>query len=228
MIYVKGFLATAAAAAAIVIAAMWMSGESERREADMRPVLQNVTMTQTLHLQLTVNGEVQKAWVRRPGQLRIDHPDGTYRIVHGSRQWDVDEKANRASTRPATFFVAAGRLDPLSLLGVSAAEDDREALAKATRPGCLRLSLRSSLTYRASPSPRTTRHVPSLSIESTELATISRPFCSLNRVTIPTIGPGASSLHSSRRARTHSSRKSRLPESYVWARCGSASGLQTS
>ena len=71
MIYVKGVLATTAAAAAIVMAAMWMSGESDRDETDMRPVLQEVAMAQTLHLQITVNGEAQQAWVRRPGQLRI-------------------------------------------------------------------------------------------------------------------------------------------------------------
>lgn len=74
-----------------------------------------------LHLRLTANGQVSELQVSQPGQLRWDHPDGTYQIVHGDKAWLVDEKENRATSRSATLFRATSpaELDVLALLPLS-------------------------------------------------------------------------------------------------------------
>src|SRR5262249_26084568 len=83
-------------------------------------VLDRVAGAQTLHLQVIRQGRTADVWVKQPNQLRWDEADGTYQIAHGDKRWLIDERANRATPQPSSFFTGADRpgVDLLSLLDV--------------------------------------------------------------------------------------------------------------
>jgi hypothetical protein len=58
----------------------------------------------TLHFQVKLDGKASEAWSKQPGQLRWNLSDGTHQIAQGNRLWLVDEKANRATSKPADCF----------------------------------------------------------------------------------------------------------------------------
>ena len=120
MTYAIRLVASAAAAAAVFLGFTWNGDLPDRAEAGFDRVLHELASAETLHLQITQDGQSNDAWVRHPGLLRINRADGTYQIARGSREWLVDEKANRAASRKADYFHTDERhLDPISLLSVS-------------------------------------------------------------------------------------------------------------
>lgn len=133
IVYTLRFLATAAAAAAVVAVLTVTRNGADLDAVGFDQVLRKVATAQTLHLKVTQNGQSGKAWVRKPGQMRMNFPDGTYEIVRGSRAWLVDERANRAAFRPAVYFRDDTKeLDALRLLKVPKSDDLRKALKTAS------------------------------------------------------------------------------------------------
>jgi Tfp pilus assembly protein PilF len=97
-------------------------------------VLTKVGRSDTLHVKVVRQGQAGEVWARPPQrQLRWDHPDGTYQIARGGKLWQIDEKANRAKSRPSPYYPDAKQptLDVLTLLDLPAGQ--REKLA-AQRP----------------------------------------------------------------------------------------------
>jgi len=133
LLTVRGLMA-AAAAAVVVAALVFAPGEGDQRAAALEQALDKLGDAGTLHLELTAGEKKsEEAWVRQPGRMRINRPDGTYRIVRQGRQWLVDEKANRAASSPADYFAGeSGRLDLLRLLGVPEREKAAASLGEAT------------------------------------------------------------------------------------------------
>ncbi len=133
IVYTMRILATAAAAAAIVAVLTVTRNGADQDAVAFDQVLRKVAAARTLHLEVTRNGQSGKAWVRRPGQMRMDLPDGTYEIVRGSRSWLVDERANRAAFRPAVYFRDDTKeFDALRLLKVPKSDDLGEVLKAAS------------------------------------------------------------------------------------------------
>ena len=123
-------LATAAVVAAAVTGLMWNDDGADGQAVAFDRVLQTVADAQSLHLQITRDGKTSQAWVRKPGQLRIDHPDGTHEIVRGTRAWLIDEPANRVSPRSAAYF-EGGTFNALHLIERAEAAPTAEAMQKA-------------------------------------------------------------------------------------------------
>lgn len=131
IVYTLRILATAAAA---VVAALTVTRNGTDQDVvAFDQVLRQVATAQTLHLEVTRDGQSGKAWVRRPGQMRMDFPDGTYEIVRGSRAWLVDERANRATFRSAVYFRDDTKeFDALRLLRIPKSADLAKALKEAS------------------------------------------------------------------------------------------------
>jgi len=133
IIYTLRILATTAAAAAVVAALTVTRNGADQDTVAFDQVLRQVATAQTLHLEVTQDGQSGKAWVRRPGQMRMDFPDGTYEIVRGSRAWVVDERANRAAFRPAAYFRDDTKeFDALHLLKIPKSTELAKALREAS------------------------------------------------------------------------------------------------
>lgn len=133
IVYAMRILATAAAAAAVVAALTVTRNGADQETVAFDQVLRQVATAQTLHLEVTQDGQSGRAWVRRPGQMRLNLPDGTYEIVRGSRAWLVDERANRAAFRPAVYFRDDTKeFDALRLLKVPKSDDLGKALRTAS------------------------------------------------------------------------------------------------
>src|SRR5207253_10190620 len=60
----------------------------------------------------------QNVWVRLPGEMRVDRPDGAYEIVRNAQAWLVNEKANRVTPEKAPTFPLSvkGKFDFLSFI----------------------------------------------------------------------------------------------------------------
>ncbi len=113
--------ALGAATAATALIGAWLYNQvSSTAAADLGAVLTRTSAADSLELKVTRDGKTGNVWVR--GQkLRRDLPGGDYEIARDGKAWLVDEKANRASAQPASFFSAeAGKLDLLALLDLPA------------------------------------------------------------------------------------------------------------
>ncbi|HYW78318.1 MAG TPA: VIT and VWA domain-containing protein, partial [Thermoguttaceae bacterium] len=109
-------LAAAVAATVVLASTLWFAPSTNDTASAFGKVLDQVASAQSLHLQITQRGKSTEAWAK-PGQLRWNQPDGTYKIAHGRRLWSIDERANRATSEQAAYFddEKAG-LDLLALL----------------------------------------------------------------------------------------------------------------
>lgn len=107
--------------------------------ATLAQAFTKVAEAKTVHLQVSRDGQATEAWAKRPGRLRWNLADGTYQVARGDRAWLVNEKANRAASRPAALFQGEGQaLDPLSLLlavdNLGQLDDKARAAALAAKP----------------------------------------------------------------------------------------------
>jgi predicted Zn-dependent protease len=113
-----GALAASVAAVLLVSAGLYWYLEAPDAEPAFGRVLDNVAKTQTIHFQVTRNGETFEAWAEKPGRLRLSAPDGTYEIAQDGQLWQVDEKTNRAIVLPSPYHRSGDKheLDLLALL----------------------------------------------------------------------------------------------------------------
>ena len=131
VIALRGLASLAAAVA--VAASLWLASNSGDSALTFGQALQNAAAADTLRLEITRDGKPADVWSRRAEQqLRVNRPDGTYTIVHGDRLWQIDEPANRATSRAASYFPADGKSGPdlLSLLDVPVAGREENLLSK--------------------------------------------------------------------------------------------------
>ncbi|MBN2473222.1 MAG: hypothetical protein JXB62_01340 [Pirellulales bacterium] len=125
----RGVMVTAAATIAAA-AFLWSSISPDDSALAFGKVLDKVAQAETVQLEITRDGKSERAWARRPDQLRIDHADGTYQIARGSKLWRVDEKANRATTQASPYFRAdQPGFDLLALVELPQPADRKELLA---------------------------------------------------------------------------------------------------
>ena len=115
---------TALAATAVLITAWFVgTGKSGATEDSFAEVLDVLAEADTLQLEVTLAGRKHNAWVRQPGQMRMNMEGGIYQVALKGRAWTVDEAANRAASRPVDYFSGKdGTLDPLRFLDLSLAE----------------------------------------------------------------------------------------------------------
>jgi hypothetical protein len=132
MILAMRLLATAALiGAAMTTLDVWQQG-ADQTDGGLVRAFELASAAQSMKVEIDRDGQSGKAWVAQPGRLRIEHPDGTYRIVRDQRQWSIDERANRATVQPAVYFGGdQGRLDVLTLAGIGEPHAWRSALADA-------------------------------------------------------------------------------------------------
>ena len=123
---------TVAATIALAIGStLWFMASSDDSSLAFGAVLRRLGEAETLHLEITRDGESDDVWVKRPGQLRWNHADGTYRIAHGPRQWHVNEQENRATLHPAAYFGGeTPTLDALALLDLPTLEQPGKLRAR--------------------------------------------------------------------------------------------------
>ncbi|MCL4202229.1 MAG: hypothetical protein KJ000_07025 [Pirellulaceae bacterium] len=132
MILTMRLLATAALIGAVMTTSnLWHQGADETDGGLMR-AFELASTARSLQLEIDRDGQSAKAWVAQPGRLRIEQPDGTYRIVRDQQQWSIDERANRATVQPAVYFGGdEGRLDVLTLAGIEQPKAWRSSLSDA-------------------------------------------------------------------------------------------------
>ena len=110
----RGITVTAATltAAAIIVLAL-LSPAATAVPADK--IFSSLDKAQSLHLNVTRDGETGEVWTQKPDRLRWNNADGTYEIAKGKQLWRIDEKANQAASAACTYFrevkaaAAAGR-----------------------------------------------------------------------------------------------------------------------
>ena len=154
--FVFAWRALAGSAAAAVLAAsfFFVRGPAGDAATAFGKVLDNVANAKSLQVEVTLDGKKTQLWAGG-GRLRWNQPDGTYQIARGDRVWSVDEKANRAASRPAQYFRGEkGGLDPVRLLAL-ADEKGRELLDQAQPKERAKLGEVECLVYRAeAPGPQ--------------------------------------------------------------------------
>ena len=110
---------------------LWFMAGSDDPSLAFGAVLERLGEAETLHLEITRDGESDDVWVKRPGRLRWNHADGTYRIARGPQQWHVNEQENRASLHPAAYFGGEKpALDALALLDLPPIEQPGKLRAR--------------------------------------------------------------------------------------------------
>lgn len=120
----------AVAATAAVLFVSWFLGQPESPDGpELRVVLAQLAQAESLHVQLTRDGQTTNVYARKPHQMRWNLPQGGYRIDDGTHLWDVDEQANRAVPRESLRAQDAGTgLDVLGLLDEPAREHQEQLL----------------------------------------------------------------------------------------------------
>jgi Flp pilus assembly protein TadD len=109
-------IAAGTVAAGIAALAWFFATGPVSSASSLGEALDKLAAVKTVHLQVKVDGKPGEAWAR-PGELRWNLADGTYQIARGERLWQIDEKANRAASKPAAYFRGEKKaLDPLGLL----------------------------------------------------------------------------------------------------------------
>jgi len=120
-------LAAAVAATVVLASTLWFSPSTDDKALAFDRVLEDIAAAESLHLQITQDGQSTEAWAK-PGQLRWNQSDGTYRIARGKRLWSIDEKTNRATSGPSSYFDDKAGLDLLALLELPAGEHTRDQM----------------------------------------------------------------------------------------------------
>jgi hypothetical protein len=132
LILTMRLLATAALIGAVIATVNVWQQDGNEADSGLVRAFELASAARSMQLEIDRDGQSGKAWVARPGRLRIEHPDGTYRIVRGSQQWLVDERANRATVQPAVYFAGDDRkLDVLTLAGISKPQAWQSTFAEA-------------------------------------------------------------------------------------------------
>ncbi len=132
MVYTLRLLAAAALIGAVVTTVNLTREGDDNNAGGLVQAIQRVAAAQSIQLEIVRGDRSSRAWMRRPGQLRIESPDGTYRIVRDRQEWSIDERANRATVRPAAYFAGAeGELDVLALVGARDTQVWRKAIEEA-------------------------------------------------------------------------------------------------
>ncbi|NQU25208.1 MAG: hypothetical protein HQ567_28320 [Candidatus Nealsonbacteria bacterium] len=123
-----------AAAAVALIAFGLLPSDSEGDVPTLAVVLENTSTADSLHIEITTDGKAEQVWVQKPGRMRWDTADGKYLIAHGGRLWNVDEKANRATSSKNVYFDEDKKqLDVLAMLDLPKGEKAKRLLeAKPT------------------------------------------------------------------------------------------------
>jgi len=147
-------LAAAAAAAAVTIACFWSSLFKDDSAVAFENVLRKVATAETLQLQVVRDGQTDPVFASRTNRLRWNHADGTYRIAHGDRLWQIDEQANRAALKPCAYFPAdRPGLDLLALLELPAPADRKALLGARPTEQVVRDGLRCDVYRIEFPAP---------------------------------------------------------------------------
>ncbi|WP_254513022.1 VIT domain-containing protein [Anatilimnocola floriformis] len=123
-----------ALATAAVFSALWFShnprgGRStgpewaalDRPALADKPIMSAFAHLQNFDAEIDGTGGTQKISGAENGLLRFDAEPGRYSIVQRNLAWHVDEAANRAESKPATYFYRrdeAAALNPWQLLGI--------------------------------------------------------------------------------------------------------------
>lgn len=124
----------AAAIAASIAAVGWFFAAGPAVDAsNLGRALDKLAAAGTIHLRVETDGKTAEVWAK-PGLLRWNQPDGTYRIARGDHSWTVDEKANRAVEKPATCF--HGKKQTLDLLGLVVAANLMGQVDDQARRAC--------------------------------------------------------------------------------------------
>jgi predicted Zn-dependent protease len=118
---------TLAAMVIAVVAATWFMA-SESGAITLAKVLEKTEAAAALHLRIQradrpagkPASHAQEAWSARGEKLRVNRPDGTYDIAQKEKLWQIDEKANRATSGASPYYRRDTKsLDLLPLVGLS-------------------------------------------------------------------------------------------------------------
>ena len=114
------FRGLAASVAAAALAGAWLHIQvPSTAAADLGSVLTRTAAAESLTLKITSDGKTSDVWIRGR-KLRQNLPNGEYQIVRDDQRWLVDEKANRASMKPAAAFLKkTDGVDRVNLLAVA-------------------------------------------------------------------------------------------------------------
>jgi hypothetical protein len=102
-----------ASAAAVIVAAatLFMASDSGGKAVPLAALLEKTETSAALHLRIERSGEpvpsalrTTEAWSSRGEKLRVNHSDGTYDIGLKEKLWQIDEKANRATSGPSLYY----------------------------------------------------------------------------------------------------------------------------
>ena len=136
--------ALAATVAAVVLAATWfMASDSGGSAVTLAKILEKTASAESLHLRIQraeQPGEKRaspatEAWSAQAEKLRVNHADGTYEIARRDKLWQIDEKANRATSSESPYYCAERKsLDLLPLFGLDGSKARKDLLAAAARP----------------------------------------------------------------------------------------------
>jgi len=103
--YVLALRGLAATVTAVLVATgLWLGNNSPDGSFSLGSALESVAVADTIEMEITRDGAAEKIWVQGRDRLRWDSADGTYRIAHGQTVWDIDEKANRATSPKSTLL----------------------------------------------------------------------------------------------------------------------------
>ena len=95
-----GLRAACAAAAVMVIGgwSVWWTSSVDATGMAFAQVWQQLGELESIHLQVNHKGKVGEAYMKGQVEWRWDVGDGTYKVVKESRQYHIDEPANRVVT----------------------------------------------------------------------------------------------------------------------------------
>ncbi len=138
--FIVAWRALAATAAAVVLMATWfVTSSSGGGSPTLATVLEKTERAAALHIRIDRKEKpagnitpATEAWTDKSGALRVNHADGAYDIARQEKLWQIDEKANRATSGESPYYRAATKsIDLLPLLGLDSATV-RTALLAAT------------------------------------------------------------------------------------------------
>ncbi len=119
----------ATAAAALIAVGLWSVDSESQAAPTFAEVLENTAGADSLHIEITTDGRAEQVWVQKPGRMRWNTADGKYLIAYGGRMWDIDEKANRATSAKNAYFDEDDKqLDVLAMLDLPKGEKAKKLL----------------------------------------------------------------------------------------------------
>ena len=121
--FMLAWRALAATSAAAVLVAAWFMASDSGGAVTLATLLEKAETAKSLHFRVEQAkppagkpaARTVEAWSTAGGKLRLNHPDGTYDIALDEKLWQIDEKANRATSGPSPYY-RNHALDLLSLL----------------------------------------------------------------------------------------------------------------